>query len=197
MEPNITEPRVCGTCLEIKPYTIEFWPASRGRALGAMCRLCARSYKRDFDRTRKQKRVAARTQSVATLVEQPALPASKRGAVSLSEKRLPGELPLRQLEIANALRVGAARLNESAQGILETILDYAANTQSPHHEWALRLLVERVLPKKLYEDLGSQAAGIKAGTGTIRPSVTIIVQPAAGPAPAEPFVKTIEGERLS
>ena len=103
--------------------------------------------------------------------------------VSTDRDRLPGELPLRQLDVARALRVGSERLNEAAQGILATILEYAANAQSPHHEWALKLVAERVIPKKLYEDLGGQAAGIKAGQGTVRPSVTVIVQQAAPALP--------------
>ena len=116
-------------------------------------------------------------------------------AVSTSRDAKPGELPLRQLDIARALRIGAARLNESVEGILATILEYAANTQSPHHEWALKLIAERVIPKKLYEDLGGQAAGIKAGQGTVRPSITVIVQQAtpASPDPL-PGVQIIEGE---
>jgi len=112
--------------------------------------------------------------------------------VSTVKDAKPGELPIRQLEIARALRVGAAKLNEAAEGILATILEYASNSQSPHHEWALRLIAERVIPRKLYEDLGGQAAGIKAGQGTARPAVTIIVQPAT-PAAVVPSV-VVEGE---
>jgi hypothetical protein len=104
--------------------------------------------------------------------------------VSQSDQRLPAELPLRQLEIATALRSGAEGLNQRAAGILATLFGYAEKADHPHHEWALRLLAERILPRKLYEDLGGQAAGIKTGQGTIRPAVNIIIQPAAGPGQA-------------
>jgi hypothetical protein len=193
IETPPTAMRVCVRCEQARPFTIEHWPNQGGSAKGNVCRLCSRQRKRDFDKVYKQTRVAARTQSLATLADAPAVPAST-GLVSTARDAKEGELPMNQLQVATALRVGAKRLNESAQGILETILEYAANTQSPHHEWALKLIAERVIPRKLYEDLGSQAAGIKAGQGSIRPAVTIIVQPAALPAPVEPFVRVIEGE---
>ena len=185
------ETRQCRMCKSILPYTTEHWPASVGKAVGTVCRLCSRNRKRDFDRKYKEMRVAARTQSLASLADTPPPAATGRSVPTTGNAR-PGELPVRQLEVAKALRVGAARLNEKAEDILRTILDYASNSQSPHHEWALRLVAERVIPKKLYEDLGGQAAGIKAGQGAVRPAVTIIVQPAS-PAAAVPSV-VVEGE---
>jgi len=46
-----------------------------------------------------------------------------------------------------------------------------------------------VIPKKLYEDLGGQAAGIKAGQGTVRPAITVIVQQAAPASPDSPAAR--------
>ena len=185
------EKRQCKRCSLELPYTPEHWPATAGKAVGSVCRLCSRNRKRDFDRKYKEMRVAARTQSLASLADSAPAAATAR-SVSKTRDAKPGELPVRQLEVAQALRIGAARLNEKAEDILRTILDYASNSQSPHHEWALRLVAERVIPKKLYEDLGGQAAGIKAGQGAVRPAVTIIVQPAT-PAAAVPSV-VVEGE---
>ena len=189
---DAAEKRQCTRCRSEKPYTAEHWPAKAGKAVGTVCRLCARNRKRDFDRKYKQMRVAARTQSLASLADAKPLAATGR-SVSKTGVALPGELPVRQLEVAQALRVGATRLNEKAESILATILAYAADSASPHHEWALRLIAERVIPKKLYEDLGAQAAGIKAGQGTVRPSVTIVVQQAAPVSPDSPPVRVIEG----
>ena len=191
MEPGTAEKRRCSRCDLALPRTPEHWPARDGKAFGSVCRLCSRNRKRDFDRKYRQMRVAARTQSLASLADTPAPPASA-GAVTKSRDAKPGELPVKQLEVARALRVGAAKLNEAAEGILATILEYASNSQSPHHEWALRLIAERVIPRKLYEDLGGQAAGIKAGQGSVRPAVTIIVQPAT-PAAVVPSI-VVEGE---
>ena len=190
-ESGAVEKRKCVRCDLDLPYTPEHWPATFGKAVGSVCRLCSRNRKRDFDRKYKGMRVAARTQSLASLADSKP-PAATGRSVSKTRDAQPGELPVKQLEVARALRVGAAKLNESADGILATILEYASNSQSPHHEWALKLVAERVIPKKLYEDLGGQAAGIKAGQGTARPAVTIIVQPAT-PAAVVPSI-VVEGE---
>lgn len=185
--------RQCYLCKTEKPYTPEHFPATRGAAVGNACRACARTRKRDYEAKYKALRAAARAAGAASLSAATKTPAGGT-AVSTSKDGKLGELPVRQLSVAKALRVGAEQLNEAAYGILATILEYASNTQSPHHEWALKLIAERVIPKKLYEDLGSQAAGIKAGQGTVRPAITVIVQQAA-PAPPDPLlgVKVIEG----
>lgn len=182
--------RQCRECKAIFPYTPEHYPANRGRAQGTLCRTCSRIRKRTYDAKYSQARIADRTRMAA---ETPAvtIPPASGTVVAVSGGARPGELPYKQLEVARALRVGAERLNEAAAGILATILEYAANTQSPHHEWALKLIAERVIPKKLYEDLGSQAAGIKSGQGTVRPAVTIIVQQ-AGPVPPDPSQPAVQ-----
>ena len=185
--------RRCGGCGVEMPYTTEYYVSSNGKPYGTHCRPCSRKRKRDYDVAAKAKRAAARAAGQVSLTDTTKPPAGGT-AVSTSRDAKPGELSLRQLDVAKALRVGAARLNESVEGILATILEYAGNTQSPHHEWALKLVAERVIPKKLYEDLGGQAAGLKAGQGTVRPSITVIVQQAA-PAQPDPLqgVKIIEG----
>jgi hypothetical protein len=184
MEQDATaDKRQCRHCKGILPYTPEHWPAAKGVAQGAVCRLCTRTRKRKYDRKYSDLRVAARTQGAASLTAATNPPASGK-AVAKSSNARPGELPIRQLDVARALREGADRLNEAAAGVMATILEYAGNTQSPHHEWAIKLIAERVIPRKLFEDLGSQAAGIKEGRGTVRPAITVIVQQAA-PSPPD------------
>lgn len=184
--------RECSKCGEFMLYTIANWPATNGKAIGTVCRLCARNRKRGFDGKYRGQRVAARTQSLASLAGALAAPASEV-VVSQAKDVLKVEGPLRRLEIAKALRSGATRINEHAGTVLDTVFEYAADKTSPHHEWALKLIAERVIPKKLYEDLGAQEAGIDAGAaGSHRPSVTIIVQPAASPAPVADS-RVIEG----
>ena len=191
---DIAETRQCHFCDSVLPYTPEHYPATRGKPTGNACRVCSRNRKRVFDAKYRGLRAAARAQGATSLTDTTNPPAGA-AVVSTARDAKPGELSVRRLDIAKALRHGADRLNESVEGILATILEYAGNTQSPHHEWALKLVAERVIPKKLYEDLGSQAAGMKAGQGTVRPSITVIVQQAA-PASPDPLstVKVIEGE---
>jgi len=182
--------RYCGTA---KPLTREHWPFEYGKLQTDICRLCSRQRKRAYDKKYRQMRVAARTQDLAALAATPTPTPAKMELLAPSQRDVKkDELAVSQLQVAKALRVGAATLNEHAQVILERVIRYAADSASPHHEWALKLVADRVIPRKLYEDLGAQAAGIKAGQGTIRPSVTIIVQPAAGPAPVEPSVTVVE-----
>lgn len=186
---------LCSVCLELKPLTVEHWPKLKGKPHGNRCRLCARAGKKDFDRNAKQTRVAARLQTLATLAEAMPEPASK-GVVAATREKLPAELPLRQLQIVQALREGAQLLNERARTTLERLFRYAETPTHPHHEWALKLIADRLMPRKLYEDLGARDAGLgKVGEGGARPSVTIIVQPATAPTPAESSAfKVVEGE---
>src|SRR5574341_222375 len=189
-----SETRVCETCKAEKPWTIEFWPIDKGNPRGPRCRTCVREYNRMFRKRAVKERVAARTAQQVSLNEASEPPASGT-EVSKSKDALPGELPLRQLAVAKALRAGAAIINERAGVILEKLFGYAGNAESPHHEWALKLIADRLLPRKLYEDLGAKDAGIMAGEGSSRPSVVIIVQPATVPAPADaPSGATVEGE---
>lgn len=165
-------------------FTPTNWPSTRGRPAGHVCRLCARKRKLDFDGKYKTRRVAARTQTLESLAGIMTAPASEL-VVSQAKDVTKVEGSIRRLEIAKALRAGAKRLNDHAGTVLDTVFAYAADKTSPHHEWALKLVAERVIPRKLYEDLGAQEAGIEAGAGGAhRPSVTIIVQPATAPAPA-------------
>lgn len=182
--------RHCVRCFEEKPYTREHWPSTRGKAIGSVCRVCARARKRNYDAGYKAAHIKARADNATSL----SLTPSSNTGVSARDKA-PGELPFKQLEIVKALREGAQALNAYAASILNRIFGYAADPASPHHEWALRLIAERIIPRKLYEDLGGQAAGIKTGAGALRPAVTIIVQPATT-VTAEPAVHTVEGERL-
>lgn len=197
MTEGITTYRTCDTCKIEKPWTLEHWPEQKGKPRPPRCRTCQRDYKRLFDKRAVKERVAARTQQAASLTG-PVTPPASGGAVSTSRDALPGELPLRQLDAAKALREGAIVLNRQAQTILATLMFYVDDPTHPHHEWALKLVAERLLPKKLYEDLGAKDAGILAGEGQSRPSVTIIVQPATiAPAPADPLLAAVVVEGTS
>lgn len=189
------EVRRCNRCGEDKPYTTELWPTSLGRPVGLVCRVCAKTRKRAFDRTYRAQRVAARTQNLSTLASLPAVPPAKGREQGTTDVPSAKELPIRQLEVAKALRAGANIVNEQAQLVLDKLFKYAHDQSSPHHEWAMKLLAERILPKKLYEDLGTQAAGIKPGSAAPRPAVYVNVQAAVPGQPAQVEVREAdEGE---
>jgi hypothetical protein len=173
--------RECSRCGEISLYTIDNWPNAAGRAVGTVCRLCSRDRKRDFDRKYRQEQVTARTQSLAELAEIKAASVSV-GAVSTTKPGKLTDLPFRELEVTKALRAGARKMGEKAESILAILFSYAEDPKSVHHEWAVKFIVQRAMPEKMFQELGIQAAGVKAGGGGNRPSVTIIVQPATAPA---------------
>jgi len=66
----------------------------------------------------------------------------------------------KQLDAALALRAGAAALNDNAVDILTRAATYASDPTSPHHEWAMKMFLSRILPEKLFAGLGQKAAGI-------------------------------------
>lgn len=85
-----------------------------------------------------------------------------------------------KLDIAKALKTGANIANEYVDSVMARVLQYASDPEHRLHGWALQFLAERVMPKKLYEDLGSQAAG--SGLGDKRPQFVIQVLPSQSKA---------------
>lgn len=185
--PETAITQQCRFCKTIFPHTVEHFPSIGGKPNGTACRTCVRTRKRAYEDKYKRERIAVRAAAAAAAAT---LPASGVGAGENSVVQLP-DLPSRKLEVSHALRSGAKALNDAAPEILATIIGYARNPRHPHHEWALKLIAERVIPKKLYEDLGAQAAGIKSGQGTVRPAVTIVVQQAAPVPPDQSRVTAV------
>lgn len=70
------------------------------------------------------------------------------------------------------------------------VLQYANDPEHKHHLWAVQLLAERILPRKLYEELGAAAAGV-GSLNDKRPQFVIQVLPAT---PEAPQGRLIEGE---
>jgi transposase-like protein len=190
---KVGEPRKCTICAVEKLYTVHYFPAAGVKPTGTVCRDCAKRRRKEYEQNQRQKKIDAQAKSLAQLARDPAALARAAGkspqALAKVSRALQG-----QLEAATALSEGAAAVNKHAKQLLETIISYAQDRSSIHHEWALKLLTERIIPRRLYEELGAQAAGIKSGEATARPSVTVIIQPSAGPA-AEPAVRIIEAER--
>lgn len=183
--------RRCKLCeLLIEDINPNTWPYVHGVRKGAFCKPCAAARKRDFEAKRRKERVAARAAGTATLDGVPAerIPGKHSGI------RLPTELPTRHLAISKALRGAAEVLNDNAESIIRTIVGYVNDARSPHHEWAMRLLAERVLPKGLYDDLGRQEAGIGAGLAG-GPRIMINILP-SGPAQPTPNVNVVEVQAL-
>lgn len=173
-------------CNESKVVTPESWPYRKGRgahgtysAYGGVCKAC--------EKTRKQEYEARRDKIAALVADVPAGPQSgkpedknaRRDAVATS-----------RLDVAKALKAGSRVLNEYAASALARLIEYAEDPHHEHHLWAVQLMVERILPRKLYEELGGAAAGI-GSLQDKRPQFVIQVLPAT---PEQPQGRLIEGE---
>jgi len=80
------------------------------------------------------------------------------------------------------LKAGSFALNHAAPGVMARIMEYLEDPEHKHHLWALELFAQRILPRKLYEELGGQAAGVGALSDR-RPMFVLNVLPASPSAP--------------
>ena len=74
--------------------------------------------------------------------------------------------------------------------VMATVLEYATNRNHELHKWALELLAERILPRKLYEELGGRAAGV-GSLNDKRPVFQVNILPANAPGDA---ARVIDGQ---
>lgn len=183
--PGNAETRLCLKCSASFPFTIEFFPSLMGKPHGVLCRTCAKKRRKAYETKYQQERIAERNKRAAAAAAAAPPPASG-GVVAEVAAARSLDLASAESQLAAKMRAEIASLNEAAPAIVATILAHAKNPRHPLHEWALKFIADRVMPKKLYDDLGAQAAGSKAGKGALRPSVTVIIQQ-TGPAPADPL----------
>jgi len=169
---DITAPdtgtRQCIGCGNFVTQDKPNWPYQAGKPVGRFCRPCARVQ----HKLRKEKYAAAKKAGLATLMPDTlpnGKPVQKTGAAVVPLKP-------NQLDVAKALRAGATTLNQNAFELIERALSYAQDASSPHHEWAIKLFLDRILPAKLYQELGLKTAGVSKHKGTgEKPSVVINV----------------------
>jgi hypothetical protein len=178
--------RRCVKCNESKVVTPESWPYRKGRgphgtysAYGGVCLACEKIRKQEYE---------ARRDKIAALVSDvPAAPAKGNAA----DKTKQGEaVKASKLDVAKALKAGSRVLNEYAPSILARVIEWAEDPHHENHLWAVQFMAERIVPRKLYEELGGAAAGI-GSLQDKRPQFVIQVLPAT---PEQPQGRLIEGE---
>jgi hypothetical protein len=179
----VEEQRTCRKCSETKVIRPETWVYRPDKkkvyhAHGMLCLACDKARKAAYEETRNRiaKEVApAESNSKET-------PDEKRKALAAKSK----------LDVALALKAGSRVINDIAPAVLARMLEYLEDAESPHHTWALEFFAQRIMPRKLYEELGGAAAGI-GSLEKQRPTFVIQVLPAA-PAASEGRVLSQAGE---
>jgi len=167
------ETRVCTKCTASKVISPETWPYRKGRegryqAYGSICLACEKVRKATYEERRK----AIATGIAATPVPTEGTPDAQRKALKQANK----------LDVAQALKAGSVSLNQAAPGVMARIMEYLEDPEHKHHLSALELFAQRILPRKLYEELGGQAAGVGALSDR-RPMFVLNVMPATPGAP--------------
>ena len=168
------EKKLCANCNKAVPVTPDTWAFKRGGAPLKICKPCWHARKAESAQ-------AALQPKPVTKPTKPKLPVAA-GAKDIKAAA--------RLDVAQALKAGARVLNDQAEMVLARVLSYAADPNHPQHWDALKLLTDRILPRKLFEVLGGEAAGV-GHLQDKRPQFVVQILPATLDAPAG---RVIEGE---
>jgi hypothetical protein len=170
-QPGSGVPRqVCRNCNEEKPVTLGAWAYKPGGEPLQICLLC-----------QTRRKVDAKEAAGKKGGDKMKTPAAIRGEA--------------KMDVARALKAGAHVANEYVDLVMARVLQYAADPDHKLHGWALQFLAERIMPRKLYEELGGQAAGVV--TKEARPYLIQVIgaqpaAPAAIPAPRVIDIPSVE-----
>jgi hypothetical protein len=186
--PQAVEQRTCRVCEETKAVSPETWPYRSKRpgapykAVGRVCGACEAKRKVEYDMRRTLIAEFAADVPPEPLKGNSSDKTKQRDAVNQSK-----------LDVAAALKAGSRALNEIAPNVLARIICWAEDTQHEQHVWANEFLANRILPKKLFEELGGEAAGL-GSLQDKRPQYIIQILPATTDAPGRVIdaVHTVE-----
>jgi hypothetical protein len=140
------ETRTCHNCNTAKPVVTGSWAFKPGGSPLKICLSCQQARKADSHAQRAIQSHLAPSSKPLAKKEAPA------DAVEVKKEA--------RLDVAKALKIGARITNDHAEMVMARVLQYANDPAHELHKWALELLAERILPRKLYEELGGQAAGV-------------------------------------
>lgn len=175
---NPPEERTCRKCDQTKTVSPETWHyrkvKSRYQAYGLVCLECKEKQRATYVK-RRDAIAAAESSDLRTSVL--AGGAGDRTKMAKAANKL---------DVALAMKAGGRVLNEVAPSVMARIQEYLDDPDSEHHIWALEFFAQRILPRKLYEELGGQAAGVGA-IGDKRPQFQINILPAGSASPGRVF----------
>lgn len=156
--------RKCGETKTVKPETWVYRPDKKKvyHAHGTLCLACEKKRKQEYE--------ARRGLIIAAVA--PAEPTEKPDD---ARKELKAAA---KLDVARSLKAGSHVLNDLSAGALARLAEYVEDPEHEMHAWALEFTLQRILPRKLYEELGGEAAGLGALQDK-RPVFVVNVHPAA------------------
>lgn len=184
--------RKCRVCNQDKRLAPGEWPYVYGKPAGQTCRACVVERK---DKTANEyvASVEASRRHSAKVTKQKSTPSQGTTAMATTGDKPKALAAFKKREVEEALNAGASLLNEHSKEILERVILYATDDSNPHHEWAIKLLAERIMPTKLYSGIGEQTAGVGRGEKEKqRPNVYIQVM--AAPQAGGGIVTVVEAE---
>lgn len=205
--------RECAVCKVSKPLTDDFWKRSgpingvRGAPGGLTCLKCLRA--NDMARVKRERKElkaaghpALQALPTARQVAQDPSLAKQRAKVLAARlaATTPGagldvsKISPRKLSTAVALKHGADVIVREAPKVLELLALYASDPESKHHEWALQLFADRILPQRAFAALAIKEAGLEEKGGGAMPRVTINVIASPGPSAPGDGARVIDVE---
>lgn len=169
--------RRCVDCGQQKSTGHVDWPQYKGKPSGALCKLCKRRARIESDR--KLNRAATKMgvmpvlggQSVVAEREQKKLIALRAKTIAKRD----AHIALRQEIVQGVLKQGVELLVKDAPTVMQLAFAYATDKTSIHHEWAIKLVLDRLLPRRIFEELGAKAAGVEGGLGGAGPTYIVNV----------------------
>lgn len=175
---KVEDKRTCQKCNETKVVSPETWVYAKNKrgiyaAKGFTCLACEKIRKADFDKKRKE--------FEALVSEDHRKKSDAKEAKDQSK-----------LDAALALKLGARAINQISASVIARLAQYADDPDSEFHGMALEFFAQRIAPRKLYEEIGGEAAGLGALQDK-RPQFVINIHPAK---PTALPGATVEGEVL-
>jgi hypothetical protein len=180
----VIEQRTCRKCNLTKALIPTDWPhrpEKRTRTYiphGNVCLACEKARKAEYEKRR---------DLIAAGIEPPQPPKASKETPEEQAKAIKAA---NKMDVARALKAGSQTLNEIAPSVLAKIMMLIEDEEHEQHQWALEFCANRIFPKRLYEELGAEAAGVGA-LGDKKPQFIINVLPATPQPHNEPRV--IEG----
>lgn len=155
----------------VKSTGPDAWPQYKRQPSGRVCKLCKRASRNERERKLNKaiQAVAAETVAGGQSVIAERRYANMEKALARATTRRKADTEIRESIVANVLKQGVEKLAKVGAPVMALVFQYAQDPKSIHHEWALKLITDRLLPRRIFEELGAKAAGIEGGLDDRRP----------------------------